>query len=155
MPRQTYNRRNEPKKRDKTVKTKRGHALNNDSVTKACNQWLKSRSDPLHESLPVYNKPRVTVTNGKQRAAHFDPPSMHTMILADRVAYILSKKAKEHNAIPQSSPSETQILPFETQPPAPRLRAKARPEPSSTQQSATPGKESFMKLENLKAQRRP
>ena len=155
MPRQTYNRRNEPKEREKTAKIKRGHALNNNSVTKACDQWLKSRVDPLHESLPVYNKPCVTVTNGKQRASHFDPPSMHSMILANRVAYILSKKAKEHNAIPQSSPSAPQTLPFETQPPAPRLRAKARPEPSSTQQSTTPGKESFMKFENLKAQRRP
>jgi hypothetical protein len=118
MPRQSYNRRNEPKKRDETVKTKRGHALYNDSVTKACNQWLKSRSDPLHESLPVYNKPCVTVTNGKQRSAPFDPPSMQTMILADRVAYILSKKAKEHTAIPQSLPKAPQILPFEKQPPA-------------------------------------
>ena len=124
MPRQTYNRRNEPKERDKTAKIKRGHALNNNSVTKACDQWLKSRSDPFQPAPAAYTQHSVTVSRGRDRSAHYKPPSMQTLIAADRVAYIERKKTKMHNTT-ESASNTPEILPFEQPSPAPSLSSKA------------------------------
>jgi len=52
MPRESYNRRNEPKERDKSARVKRGHAINNDSVSKACDAWQKRRDGITIEQPP-------------------------------------------------------------------------------------------------------
>jgi hypothetical protein len=95
MPRESYNRRNEPKERDKSARVKRGHALNNDSVTKACDAWQKRRDGITIEQPPEQEaKLEIIKTNGKARAAHYPTPSMRDVIAASRVAYLANRRKK-------------------------------------------------------------
>lgn len=95
MPRESYNRRNEPKERDKSARVKRGHAINNDSVSKACDAWQKCRDGRTIDQPPEPDaKIEIIKTNGRARAAHNPTPSMHDVIAASRVFYLANRRKK-------------------------------------------------------------
>lgn len=156
MPRHTYNRKNEPKERDKTAKIKRGHALNNDSITKACNQWLKSRDNPNQPPPAPCTLPRIIKTHGRSRINPDPPPSMHAMIMADRWAHIVAKMEKQATTRHTPPPSTEPVVAIDFQEQQPRLQTRQKPAHghSGRNQMRPPTKESFTKAEMSDAQRR-
>ena len=95
--RRAYNRKNEPKERDLDLREKRGHAINNDEITKACEARLAESGignalGRANARRPCEYVTRVTITRGRARSLTAPVVSMNQMILPQRIAHLAKRR---------------------------------------------------------------